>query len=68
MPDIMKKYAMGDLDENNLGYGSSSKGSNPANNLPGDEVGGQNVDMPKKSKNMVDKSVFKKADERDYSK
>ena len=54
MPDIMKKYAMGDLDENNLGYGSSSKGSNPANNLPKDEVGGQNVDMPKKSKNMVD--------------
>lgn len=68
MPDIMKKYAMGDLDENNLGYGNSAKSSNPANNLPKDEVGGQNVDMPKKSQNMVDKSVFKKADERDYSK
>ena len=53
---------MGDLDE------VSTKPDRPANNLPADEVGGQNVDMPKKSTNMVDKGVFKKADERDYDK
>jgi len=68
MPSILKEYKMGDLDENNSGYGNSSKSANPANNLPADEVGGQNVDMPKKSTNMVDKGVFKKADERDYDK
>ena len=68
MPAILKKYKMGDLDENNSGYGNSSKSANPADNLPADEEGGKNVDMPKKSVNMVDKGVFKKADERDYDK
>ncbi len=62
MPNILKEYKMGDLDE------VSTKPDRPANNLPSDEVGGKNVDMPKKSTNMVDKGVFKKADERDYDK
>jgi len=62
MPNILKEYKMGDLDE------VSTKPDRPANNLPADEVGGQNVDMPKKSTNMEDKGVFKKADERDYDK
>ena len=36
------------------------------NNMPTVEEGGKNEDAPKVKTNMVDNSVFSKADERDY--
>tara|TARA_R110000803_G_scaffold92687_1_gene160209 strand:+ start:1847 stop:2017 length:171 start_codon:yes stop_codon:yes gene_type:complete len=56
----MKKYKQGDLDE------TAVKLERPANNMPKVEEGGKNEDAPKVKTNMVDKSVFSKADERDY--
>tara|TARA_R110000822_G_scaffold310174_1_gene441729 strand:+ start:281 stop:451 length:171 start_codon:yes stop_codon:yes gene_type:complete len=56
----MKKYKQGDLDEVN------TKPDRPANNMPTVEEGGKNEDAPKVKTNMVDNSVFSKADERDY--
>ena len=66
MPNIMQKYKQGDLDESNSGYGNSAKSGKPANNISAVEEGGKNEDAPKVKSNMVDKSVFSKADERDY--
>tara|TARA_R110002050_G_scaffold174254_1_gene307191 strand:- start:579 stop:758 length:180 start_codon:yes stop_codon:yes gene_type:complete len=57
---IMKKYKQGDLDEVN------TKPVRTADNMPAVEEGGKNEDAPKVKSNMVDKSVFSKADERDY--
>jgi|TARA_R110000796_G_scaffold28502_1_gene77907 hypothetical protein len=56
----MKKYKQGDLDEVN------TKPVRTADNMPAVEEGGKNEDAPKVKSNMVDKSVFSKADERDY--
>jgi len=60
MPNIMQKYKQGDLDETNTSL------NRPADNMPKVEEGGKNEDAPKVKTNMVDKSVFSKADERDY--
>jgi len=57
---IMKKYKQGDLDEVN------TTPNRPANNMPTVEEGGKNEDAPKVKTNMVDNSVFSKANERDY--
>jgi hypothetical protein len=56
----MQKYKQGDLDETNTSL------NRPADNMPKVEEGGKNEDAPKVKSNMVDKSVFSKADERDY--
>lgn len=70
---IMKTYKMGDLPEDNMGYGKDakspkqsminvvSKGPLPKDNNLNDES------FPKgKSKSGVDAKVFKLADEKDY--
>jgi len=70
---IMKTYKMGDLPEDNMGYGKDAKspkqsmvnvvkkGSLPKDNNLHDES------FPKgKSKSGVDKKVFSMADEKDY--
>ena len=72
---IMKTYKMGDLPEDNMGYGKDAKSPKTADvnvvkkgsPLPKDQEGVYDVSAPKgKSKSGVDAKVFSLADERDY--
>ena len=72
---IMKQYKMGDLPEDNVGYGKDAKSPKTSDvnvvkkgsPLPKDGEGMHDVAYPKgKSKSGVDAKVFSLADERDY--
>lgn len=73
---IMKTYKMGDLPEDNVGYGKDAKSPKSSNvnvvkksaTLPdGYDAGKYDVAYPKgKSKSGVDSKVFSMANEKDY--
>ena len=72
---IMRTYKMGDLPEDNVGYGKDAKAEKQSmvnvkskGPLPdGYDAGKYDIDYPKgKSKSGVDAKVFKLADEKDY--